>query len=295
MGKDHTPVHEDQSNLRMAFFINLGFTVLEIIGGLWTNSMAILSDAIHDLGDSISLGLAWFLDRYSQKGPDKKFSFGYARFSLLGALVNSLVLVGGSTLVLAKAIPRLLSPEAVNPQGMLVFAVLGIVANGIAVLRLQKGSSLNEKVVSWHLMEDVLGWVAVLIVSIVLLFADLPILDSILSVAITIYILFNVGKNLKEILNVLLQGVPKNISIDEMEQAMQKADGLLSVHHTHIWSLEGEKNLLSTHVLVRDDTGRKALVALKANIRSLLKEKGIDHVTIEIEFESEECTTRDCE
>ncbi|NBK21259.1 MAG: cation transporter [Spirochaetia bacterium] len=295
MGKDHTPVHEDQSNLRMAFFINLGFTVLEIIGGLWTNSMAILSDAIHDLGDSISLGLAWFLDRYSQKGPDKKFSFGYARFSLLGALVNSLVLVGGSTLVLAKAIPRLLSPEAVNPQGMLVFAVLGIVANGIAVLRLQKGSSLNEKVVSWHLMEDVLGWVAVLIVSIVLLFADLPILDPILSVAITIYILFNVGKNLKEILNVLLQGVPKNISIDEMEQAMQKADGLLSVHHTHIWSLEGEKNLLSTHVLVRDDTGRKALVALKANIRSLLKEKGIDHVTIEIEFESEECTTRDCE
>ena len=291
MGHDH----QQRGNLKLAFFINLGFTVLEIIGGVWTNSIAIISDAVHDLGDSLSLALAWFLDRYSKKGPDKQFSFGYARFSLLGALVNSLVLVGGSAFVLTKAIPRIFAPQEVNPQGMLVFAVLGIVANGIAVLRLKRGSSLNEKVVSWHLMEDVLGWVAVLIVSIVLLFADLPILDPILSVAITIYILFNVGKNLKEILNILLQGVPKDFSIDETEKKLQKEEGLLSVHHTHMWSLEGERILLSTHVRVRDDATQQDLVALKKRLRTLLKEQGIDHVTIEIEFESEVCPSGDCD
>lgn len=291
MGHDH---HES-GNLKLAFFINLGFTVLEIIGGVWTNSIAIISDAIHDLGDSLSLALAWFLDRYAKKGPDKKFSFGYARFSLLGALVNSLVLVGGSAFVLTKAIPRILAPQEVNPQGMLVFAVLGIVANGIAVLRLKRGSSLNEKVVSWHLMEDVLGWVAVLAVSIVLLFVDLPILDPILSVAITIYILFNVGKNLKEILNILLQGVPKDFSLDEMEKEMQKEEGLVSVHHTHMWSLEGESILLSTHVLVPDDASQQEIIALKKRLRVLLQGKGISHVTIEIEFESEACPPGDCQ
>ena len=291
MGHDH----DERGNLKLAFFINLGFTILEIVGGVWTNSIAIISDAVHDLGDSLSLGLAWFLDRYSKKGPDKKFSFGYARFSLLGALVNSLVLVGGSAFVLTQAIPRILEPQVVSPKGMLSFAVLGIVANGVAALRLKKGSSLNEKVVLWHLMEDVLGWVAVLIVSIVLLFVDLPILDPILSVVITLYILFNVGKNLKEVLNVLLQGVPKGFSIDEMEGELQKDDGLLSVHHTHIWSLEGESTLVSTHVLVRDDTAQQEIVALKQRLRDLLKEKGVSHVTIEIEFESEACETGECE
>ncbi len=293
MGHSHD--HEDQRNLRVAFFINLGFTVLEIIGGLWTNSMAILSDAIHDLGDSLSLGFSWYMSSYAKKGPDEKYSFGYARFSLLAALTNSLVLVGGSVLVLTKAIPRLLNPEAVNAQGMIVFALFGIGMNGWAVLKLKKGSSLNEKVVSWHLAEDVLGWVAVLIASIVLLFVEIPVIDPILSIAITIYILFNVVKNLRQILNVLLQGVPANMSVTGMEQEMRKQGGLLSVHHTHIWSLEGEKNYLSTHVLVSDGTGRKEIIALKRSLRALLKGKGVDHVTIEIEFESEECKTRDCE
>ena len=295
MKQGHEHSHGDQGNIKIAFFINLGFTILEIFGGLWTNSMAILSDAIHDLGDSLSLGFAWYFDRYSKKGPDENYSFGYARFSLLAALINSLVLVGGSVLVLVKSIPRVFNPEEINPKGMLIFAILGILVNGLAVLRLKKGSSLNEKVVLWHLMEDVLGWVAVLIASIVLLFIDIPIIDPILSIVITIYILFNVVKNLKEVLNVFLQGVPKNLSISEIEQEMLKATDLLSVHHTHIWSLEGEKNLLSTHLLVSDDTDQKKMIALKENVRERMKKKGIDHVTIEIEFESEDCKTRNCD
>lgn len=290
----HTHNHENQGNIKVAFFLNLSFTIAEIIGGLWTNSVAILSDAVHDLGDSLSLGLAWYFAEFSKKGPDEKYSFGYARFSLLAALINSLVLVAGSVLVLTRSIPRIFKPEAIDAGGMLLFAILGILVNGLAVLKLKKGSSLNEKVVSWHLMEDVLGWVVILIASIVLMFVDIPILDPILSVLITIYVLFHVLKNLKEILNVFLQAVPKNYSISEIEQAIASIPGINSAHHTHIWSLEGEKNMLSTHILVNEETGNGDMVRLKQEVRDLLSEKGIGHVTIETEFRNEECKGKNC-
>lgn len=177
---------------------------------------------------------------------------------------------------------------------MFVFAILGILINGLAVLKLKKGTSLNEKVVSWHLMEDVLGWVVILVASIVLMFVDIPILDPILSVLITIYVLFHVLKNLKEILNVFLQGVPKNFSISEIEQAIASIAGINSAHHTHIWSLEGEKNMLSTHILVNEEIGNGDLVRLKQEVRDLLSEKGIGHVTIETEFCDEECKGKNC-
>jgi len=286
--------HENQGNIKVAFFLNLSFTIAEIIGGLWTNSVAILSDAVHDLGDSLSLGLAWYFDAFSKKGPDEKYSFGYARFSLLAALINSLVLVGGSVLVLTRSVPRIFNPEPIDAKGMFVFAILGILINGLAVLKLKKGTSLNEKVVSWHLMEDVLGWVVILVASIVLMFVDIPILDPILSVLITIYVLFHVLKNLKEILNVFLQAVPKNFSISEIEQAIASIAGINSAHHTHIWSLEGEKNMLSTHILVNEEIGNGDLVRLKQEVRDLLSEKGIGHVTIETEFCDEECKGKNC-
>ncbi|HHU63521.1 MAG TPA: cation transporter [Clostridiales bacterium] len=291
----HVHNHSGQNNIKVAFFLNLAFTLLEIAGGLWTNSMAILSDALHDLGDSISLAMAWYLQKFSQRGPDERFSYGYARFSLLGALINSFILVAGCVLVLTKTIPRILRPEALNPKGMLVFAILGVVINGVAVLRLRKGSSLNEKVVFWHLLEDVLGWAAILIVSIVLMFVNLPILDPILSIIITVYVLYNVVKNLKNVLNVFLQGVPKDLSIREIEQEIMEKTDVLSVHHTHIWSLEGQKNLLTTHVTVQDGAEQQRIIALKERIKDLMKEKGISHVTIEFEFASEDCKDTHCE
>lgn len=290
-------MHHDHSggNIKIAFFLNFSFTILEIIGGLWTNSMAILSDALHDLGDSISLGIAWYLEKYSKKKPDDKFSFGYARFSVLGALINSVILIVGSILILYRSAFRLFAPESVNAKGMLLFAILGIVVNGIAVLRLKKGSSLNERVVSWHLMEDVLGWVVVLIASIVLLFADIPIVDPILSIAITCYVLYRVVKNLKEVLNVLMQGVPHHLSIAAIEEDIVNEMGEISPHHIHIWSLEGEKNLISMHIVLKDDTSRDEIIEMKSKIRDLMHEKGIDHVTLEIEFESENCEMYGCE
>jgi cobalt-zinc-cadmium efflux system protein len=160
----HHHDHQTTGDIRVVFFLNLGFTVVEIVGGLWTNSTAIVADAVHDLGDSLSLGLAWFLERYSNKSRDATFTYGYRRFSLLGALVNAIVLVTGSVFVLATAILRIIHPEPVNAAGMLGFAVAGIIVNGLAVLRVKKGKSLNAQVVTWHLLEDVLGWVAVLMV-----------------------------------------------------------------------------------------------------------------------------------
>jgi cobalt-zinc-cadmium efflux system protein len=286
---DHSGHHHETGNIKIAFFLNLAFTIIEIIGGFWTNSMAILSDALHDLGDSLSLGVSWYLQNYSKKGPDYKFSFGYSRFSLLGALINSIVLLGGSVLILSRAIPRIFNPEPVNAKGMIAFAVLGIFINGAAVLRLRKGKSLNEKVVTWHLLEDVLGWVVVLIGSIILNFKDLPIIDPLLSMGITIYILYNVVKNLKKVMNVFLQGVPEDISIEEIEKLVEEKTEALSVHHTHIWTIEGERNMLSTHVKIPDSYNSQDIINLKKNIRKLLTEKNIEHVTVEIEFESEEC------
>ncbi len=291
MAHDHNHIghNHGNKNIKTAFFLNLGFTVIEIIGGLWTNSMAILSDALHDLGDSLTLGVSWYLQNYSSKGPDYKFSFGYSRFSLLGALINSIVLLGGSILILSRAVPRIFDPQPVNAKGMIVFAVLGIIVNGAAVLKLRKGTSLNEKVVTWHLLEDVLGWIAVLIGSIILNFKDIPVIDPLLSLGITIYILFNVVKNLKKVLNVFLQGVPENISIEEIEYEIEEKTKAISVHHTHIWTIEGERNMLSTHIKIPDEYKSDEIIKLKRSIRKILAGKDIEHVTIEIEFESEEC------
>ena len=192
-------------NIRTAFFLNLSFTLVEIVGGILTNSIAIMSDALHDLGDSISLGLSWKLQNLSERKRDQKFSFGYRRFSLLGSLINGLVLIAGSILILSEAIPRLFNPETPHAKGMLALALLGIVVNGAAVFKLQKGKSLNERAVSWHLLEDVLGWFAVLVVSIVMMFKNMPILDPVLSIIITLWVLYNIAGNLKKTFFVFLQ------------------------------------------------------------------------------------------
>ena len=285
--------HNSTVNIRIAFFLNISFALLEIAGGFWTNSMAILSDALHDLGDAFSLGLAWFFDSRSKKSSDHKYSFGYRRFSLLGALVNSLVLILGSLFILSRAIPRLLNPEASNAAGMALFAVVGIAVNGAAVLRLKGGKSLNERVVAWHLLEDVLGWAAVLVVSIVLFFKDVRILDPLLSVVITLYVLYNVAKNFRKTISLFLQGVPEAVDITSLEADILSLDNVESVHHTHVWSLDGANHVLTTHVVVENDTPRAAIVSLKCAIRELVENLDIEHTTIEVEHLGESCNLRE--
>ncbi|MCL6218855.1 cation diffusion facilitator family transporter [Zunongwangia pacifica] len=287
----HHHHHNNQSgkNLKIAFFLNLGFTILEFFGGIYVNSVAIMSDAVHDLGDSLSLGTAWYLDKKSKKGADDNYSFGYKRFSLLGALINSIVLIGGSVYVISEAIGRLFNPQPSDAQGMIVFAIFGVLVNGYAAWKLSSGNSLNEKTVSWHLMEDVLGWVAVLIVAIVLNFTDNEYLDPALSILITLYILYNVILRLKETLYIFLQGVPKEIKAEKIKNDILKINNIDSLHHTHIWSLEGEHHVFSSHIKLKDISDFEELVAIKKQVKAILKEYHFDHYTIETELDHESC------
>lgn len=287
---NHSHHHSDGAkNIKIAFVLNFIFAIFEIVGGLYINSLAIVSDALHDFGDSVSLGIAWFLHNKSKKGVDEKFSFGYKRFSLLGALINGLILLVGSIFILLEAVPRILKPEESNPTGMLLFAFVGIAVNGIAVLRLKKGTSLNEKVVAWHLIEDILGWVAILIVSIVLMFYKAYYLDPLLSIVITIFVIFNVFKNLKSTFSIILQGVPENFNIDAIEKKILTINNVEEVHHTHLWSMDGEYSIFSVHLVVKDEIQIKDLISIKREVRDLLRNENINHLTIEFEFENEDC------
>lgn len=276
---------KSQKRIKAAFLINLLFTLVEIVGGLLTNSMAILSDAIHDFGDTVSLGISWGLEKISRRDPDEKYTFGYDRFSLLGGIVSSLVLFGGTIFILTETIPRLLSPESVNPLGMLGFAVLGVMFNLAAYLKVRAGKTLNEKAVTLHLLEDVFGWVAIMIGSGLILAFDWLFIDPLLSILIAIYIFVHVLRNLREILRVLLQKVPEKIDVESIEKNITEFNGILKVYHTHIWSLEGSKIMLSTHIVVPITMRPEQLMDVKENIREYLKKEGITHVTIECEFD----------
>lgn len=289
----HALAHDSNNSLRTAFFLNLAFTLLEIVGGFWTNSMAILSDAVHDLGDSVSLGMAWYLERYSRRGKDNRFSYGYRRFSLLGAMLNIVILLAGGLVIISEAVPRLLNPEHSNAQGMVLFAIVGILVNGAAVLRLRGGQSLNAQVVAWHLLEDVLGWVAVLIVSVILLFWDIHILDPLLSILITLYVLFNVLRNLKRTAALFLQAVPENIDMAALEGRLLALDKVCSVHHTHIWSLDGEHHVLTAHVVVAENATRDDIMVVKQQANALAAHYRLEHTTLEIEYEDEDCRMKD--
>ena len=276
-------------NIRIVFILNLLFTAIEIIGGFWTNSMAILSDALHDLGDSFALGITLILDKLSHRVSDEKYSYGYQRFNLLAALINTIILVIGSIFIFSEAIPRLSHPEHSNAQGMVIFAIIGIVVNGAAALRLRGSKSQNTKIIAWHLLEDVLGWTAVLIVAFVLLFKDIHILDPLLSILITAYVLYNVLKNLKKTLSLFLQGVPEDIEIKKLEENILNQPWVKSVHHTHIWSLDGENHVLTTHVVVFKHTTRIQINQIKKSIMALISGQHFEHTTIEIEYEDENC------
>ncbi len=288
MGHDHSH-NTSGKNLKLAFFLNLGFTILEFIGGMYVNSVAIISDAVHDLGDSLSLGTSWYLDKKSKEDSNKTFSFGYRRFSLLGALINSLVLIGGSIYVINEAVRRLFEPEHSDADGMIIFAIIGVAVNGFAAYKLSGGKTMNEKVVSWHLLEDVLGWVVVLIVAIILKFEDIHYLDPALSLLISMYILYNVFKRLKETLFIFLQGVPRELDLDEIQNKLLKIPKVASMHHTHIWSLEGEHHVFTAHIKLEYITEFKEIIEIKKKVKNILKDYSFEHYTIETELDYETC------
>ncbi|MGV3616677.1 MAG: cation diffusion facilitator family transporter [Fimbriimonas sp.] len=281
--------HSAAGNLGVAFFLNLAFTIIEIVGGLWTNSVAILSDAVHDAGDCVSIGASWYLQKVSKRKGDETNTYGYRRYSILGALITGTVLLIGLGFVIFRAVPRLWSPEEVNAPGMVAIAVLGIVLNGLAVLRVRKGDSLNEGVVSWHLLEDVLGWVAVLVGSAAMYFWKLPILDPILSIGISLFVLYNVSRNLRKALRVFLQSAPEGFDMGKFEREVCGLEGVSGSHHTHTWSLDGERHVLTTHLVMRPGATREQIVAAKLGVREILDRDEFVHVTVDVELEGEPC------
>lgn len=281
--------HTDIGNLKLAFFLNLGFTVVEFIGGVWTNSTAILADAVHDFGDSIALAQAWYFESLSKKGATQTYTYGFRRFTLLGAVISALLLLVSSVYVLGEAIPRIIEPERTNAQGMVFLALFGVCVNSYAAFRLTKGTSANVRVVALHLLEDVLGWVAVLVVAIILLFKDLPILDPILATLITVYILANVVKQLKNIVPVFLQASPASADISGIEKQIEDMDCVQSVHHLHMWSLDGERSVLTVHIVAEKLLTPLEYVSLKQQFRKIVDVNRIYHSTFEIEMPDESC------
>ncbi|MDD5264200.1 MAG: cation diffusion facilitator family transporter [Candidatus Bipolaricaulis sp.] len=275
----------DASGARIgtAFVLNLSFAILELAGGLWTNSVAVLSDALHDLGDCVALALSWRLVRISQRTGDDVYTFGYRRFSLLGALTMSFVLLAGGIVVLLQSVPRLFAPQVANARGMLLLAGIGIAVNGFSALRMRGGKSLTERVVTWHFVEDVLGWLAVLVVGVVMLFWSAPILDPVLAIVITLFVLWNVGKRVKETFVILLQGVPDTLKVGEVEDAIRAVPGICDVHHTHVWSQDGTSHVLTTHAVVENADSYADVAALRRRVKDELKRFGILHSTIEFE------------
>lgn len=293
MSHDHHHHHHGSKNIKIAFFLNLGFTIIEIIGGVFLNSVAILSDAVHDLGDSLSLGTSWYLQNKSNKKADKKFSFGYRRLSLLGALINGVILVGGSIYVIYEAVQRIIAPEASDALGMMYFAILGVAVNGYAAWKVSTGKSMNERVLSWHLIEDMLGWVAILVISIVMQFTDNMYLDPILSLVITAYILYNVFRRLYETLYLFLQGNPSEIDITQLEKDILSAKNVQSIHHLHSWSLDGEHHVFSVHVIVENIETLEQMTSVKRGLELLIENYPFDHHVMQIELEDDQCDLRE--
>jgi len=245
--------------------------------------MAVLADALHDLGDSLALALTWRFTKIADKKGDSSYTFGYRRFSLIGALVMAMTLIAGGLFVLVRAIPRIIHPEPSDARGMILLAILGVLVNGFAALRMRGGSSLSERVVTWHFIEDVLGWIAVLIAAIVMSLSSIQIIDPILSILITLYVLWNIAKQLKQTLVILLQGVPAGLSVELVESEIAKIAGVMGVHHTHVWTQDGEHHVLSTHVLCDPDCSIRDSSALRTTIKTRLAEIGVPHATVEME------------
>lgn len=285
--------HGGKKNIKVAFFLNFFFTIIEIVGGLMTNSVAILSDALHDLGDTLSLALAWYFQKISIRGRDNTFSYGYKRFSLLGAIINSIILLVGSIFILIEAIPRLIQPPS-DAKGMIILAILGVMFNGAAVIRLKGGASFNEKLVRLHLIEDVMGWAAVLIGAVIMYFFGLPVIDPILSLLISAYILLNVMKNLKHTFQIILQGIPVNADVNAIKSYLAGIPQIEDYHDFHIWSMDGEYNILTVHLVLNESLSMDQLNDLKSAIKENLVRKGVHHATIEFENNQEKCALINC-
>ena len=278
-----------ERNILIAFILNLSFSVFEFIGSILTGSVAIASDAVHDIGDAASIGVSYFLEKKSKKQPDEKYTYGYARYSVLGGFITTLILLAGSVMMIYNAVNRIINPTQINYNGMIVFAVVGVCVNFCAAFFTREGDSVNQKAVNLHMLEDVLGWAVVLVGAVVMRFTDFALIDPIMSIGVSLFILINTVKNLKSVFELFLEKAPHDIEVAEIKSHIEKIDGVLGVHHIHLWSIDGQNNFATLHVVTDSDVH-----IIKDKIREEMHEHGIGHVTIETETSLEHCHEEEC-
>jgi len=286
---------KSEKRMLISFILNFLFTIFEFIGGLLTNSIALLSDAVHDAGDSISMAVAIYLEKKSKQARDYKYTFGYYRFSLLGGLLTSTILVIGSTVVIIETVKRLINPEVIDAELMIYFAIVGVIVNGLAALNASKGKSANERVISLHLLEDVFGWVALLIGALLMNFFDIQILDALLSLLFSMFIIYHVIRNLKGILEVFLEKVPKGFSVEKIRKELSSEEHVRNIHHIHLWSIEGNIPIATMHARLSHKVSVEEAANITNNLRERLKNMGILHSTIQIEFFDNQCDDLECD
>lgn len=278
-----------EKKILIAFLLNLIFSIFEFIGGAVTGSVAILSDSIHDLGDAASIGLSFFLERRSKRQPDSTHTYGYARYSVLGSVITTVILLFGSLMVIYHALQRIITPVKINYDGMILFAIVGVVTNFVAAYMTRGGESMNQRAVNLHMLEDVLGWLVVLLGAVVMRFTDHSILDPIMSIGVALFILFHCAGNLKQTLDLFVEKTPAGVSVPEIQAHISEIEGVLDVHHIHLWSMDGQSNYATMHIVTGEDAQ-----TIKARVREELAEHGITHVTLELEGRDEECRETHC-
>ncbi len=279
---------KSEKRMLLAFVLNAGFSVLELAGGILTGSIAIASDAVHDMGDAAGIGFSLLLEKRSQRPPDERYTYGYGRYSVLGSLITVCILLCGSLAVAYNAVQRIFHPVAVHYDGMILFAVVGLCVNGAAAFFTREGDSLNRKAINLHMLEDVLGWAVVLVGALVMRFTGLLLIDPLLSLGVSAFIFIHAVQHLKETMDVFLEKAPDGIHTHDMEAALCRLDGVQGVHHLHVWSMDGQSGFATLHVVTdRPDE-------IKKHVRHALYELGVTHVTIETETPDEHCDEIHC-
>ena len=264
----------------LAFFLNLSYAIVEFIAGGLFGSSAVLADSVHDMGDAIAIGVSAFLETISNREEDSHYTLGYKRFSLLGAMVTAVILMTGSVLVILGNITKLFHPQAVNDEGILWLGIIAVSVNVIASLVVRKGKTKNESILSLHFLEDTLGWVAVILMAIVLRFTDWYILDPLLSLVISIFILSKAIPRFWSTLKIFLDAVPEGVDIKQVKSDLEQLDHVASLNQLNLWTMDGlEKNAI-VHVCLKEI---EQMELCKESIRSKLKDCGFQNITIEID------------
>lgn len=276
-------------NIFIAFLFNLLFSIFEWVGGLVTGSVAIQSDALHDAGDALAIGISYGLERKSNRPPNHTFTYGYARYSVLASVITTTLLLCSSLFMIYHALHRIVTPTPLHYNGMILFALVGIGVNGCGALVTHQGDSINQKAVNLHLLEDVLGWLAVLVGAIIMKWVDFPLLDPLLSMGVSLFIVIHTLANLKEAVEIFLEKTPSDLCVEELKEKAKELPLVEDIHHLHLWSLDGRIHCATLHLVTDENPS-----AAKEQLRRLFESYGIQHLTVETEKRGDPCPEKEC-